>query len=236
MTSGDIHGSAAMTGACGCIREQGVNLLADTGARISRRISWSRGLCRTAIKTLMPFVVVVVAGCTVPLPRSEPLPPRAPPAVVVAPDVRPEVVPAPTQPRRERAEREVQPSAPQASTPPRSEVAPSRSSAAETLARASSDAVSAGDLRTGAAQLERALRIAPRDAELWLALAKVRFQQGDAAQAEQMGLRAVQLAPNQAQVKREAWEVIAAARELRGDRSGAEQAREAARALMSERV
>lgn len=179
----------------------------------------------------------VLAGCTLPMPRSEPPPRSPPPPMVMIPEARP-LPPVPEPPRRERLEREAPPQAPADTVAPSRSVEPppSRSSAVETLAQASSDAVAAGDLRTAAAQLERALRIAPRDAELWLALAKVRFRQGDAAQAEQMGLRAVQLAPTQPAVQREAWEVIAAARELRGDRAGAAQAREAARLLVRERA
>lgn len=185
---------------------------------------------------------LALAGCTLPMPRSEP-PPQSPPPtlppLVMVPEVRP--APQPLEaPRRERLEREApattQPPSDAAAPARGTESPPARSSAVETLAQASSEAVAAGDLRTAAAQLERALRIAPRDAELWLALAKVRFRQGDAVQAEQMGLRAVQLAPTQPAVQREAWEVIAAARELRGDRAGAAQAREAARLLVRERA
>ena len=52
-----------------------------------------------------------------------------------------------------------------------------------------------------AASLERAIRISPRDGQLYLELAKVRFQQGDSAQAAQMCKKAVALSNNSAQTK-----------------------------------
>ncbi|MCF7980694.1 MAG: tetratricopeptide repeat protein, partial [Pseudomonadales bacterium] len=50
-----------------------------------------------------------------------------------------------------------------------------------------------------AASLERAIRISPRNAELYLELAKVRQEQGNQGQAEQLCKKAVALS-NQATV------------------------------------
>jgi len=49
-----------------------------------------------------------------------------------------------------------------------------------------------------AASLERAIRISPRDATLYLELARVRSEQGNSAQAEQLCKKAVALSNNSA--------------------------------------
>lgn len=52
-----------------------------------------------------------------------------------------------------------------------------------------------------AASLERAIRIAPRDAELYLELAKIRFQQNNREQAEQLCRKAIALSDDGGYVK-----------------------------------
>ena len=86
----------------------------------------------------------------------------------------------------------------------------------------------AGRLSNAAATLERALRIEPRNPRLWSELARVRFQQRDYAQAESTALRSESWAGKDNLLRADNWRLIAAAREARGDRSGAQQAREAA--------
>lgn len=86
-------------------------------------------------------------------------------------------------------------------------------------------AMTAGDTDRAATLLERALRLEPRNATLWLALARVRDAEGDEAQAEQLALRAVREAGAQAALRRQAWSLIAQLRERRGDSAGADAAR-----------
>ena len=70
-----------------------------------------------------------------------------------------------------------------------------RNSAAVAL-QAQADAASrAGDFEQAAATLERAVRIVPADAELWLALARLRLQQGQNQQAFELARRAQSFAP-----------------------------------------
>lgn len=52
----------------------------------------------------------------------------------------------------------------------------------------------AGDTRTAAATLERAIRIEPDEPLYWLELGRIRMRQGNFAQAEQMGRKALSLA------------------------------------------
>lgn len=53
-----------------------------------------------------------------------------------------------------------------------------------------------GDLRAAGASLERALRIEPNNAALWLELAGLRFDEGDYRQAEALARKAASLAGN----------------------------------------
>lgn len=82
------------------------------------------------------------------------------------------------------------------------------------------EATAAGDLDDAAAAVERALRLAPEEPELWYRLAEVRFAQGDWAGAEAMALRAIDR--DRAGVwRRASWQLIAEARLRAGDREGA---------------
>lgn len=91
-----------------------------------------------------------------------------------------------------------------------------------------------GNIARAGQRLERALRIAPRDAGLWHRMAVVRFEQGRYQQAERMAQRSLQLDDGGASaLALENWRVIAAAREALGDAAGAAAAREEIRRLES---
>lgn len=53
----------------------------------------------------------------------------------------------------------------------------------------------AGDLAQASMTLERAIRIEPGHAALWLELAQVRLDEGNFSQAEQLARKAASLAP-----------------------------------------
>jgi len=86
----------------------------------------------------------------------------------------------------------------------------------------------AGKLATAAASLERALRIEPRNPRLWQELARVRLQQTQFVQAENMAARSNSYAASDNALRAENWRLIAQAREARGDADGARSARESA--------
>jgi|SRR5262252_7122744 tetratricopeptide (TPR) repeat protein len=86
----------------------------------------------------------------------------------------------------------------------------------------------AGRLANAAASLERALRIEPRNPRLWQELARVRMQQGDYVQAENVAARSNAWAGSDSALRAENWRLIAQAREARGDAAGAREALEAA--------
>jgi tetratricopeptide (TPR) repeat protein len=86
----------------------------------------------------------------------------------------------------------------------------------------------AGRLANAAAQLERALRIEPRNPRLWQELARVRLKQGDYAQVEGTAARSNSWARDDPLLRAENWRLIARSREARGDDAGAKAALETA--------
>ena len=90
-----------------------------------------------------------------------------------------------------------------------------------------------GDNDRAAGQLERALRIEPRNAVLWHNLAIVRYRQGNYAQAESVALRAESFSQDDTQLRLRNWRLIAAARQERGDLEGARAAREKVERIQS---
>lgn len=86
-----------------------------------------------------------------------------------------------------------------------------------------------GDLNGASSSLERAQRIAPREPQVLYRLAEVRLAQGDAAQAEQLAQRGLTYANGRPALQASLWNLIAQARDRRGDAAGAGQAREKAR-------
>lgn len=86
----------------------------------------------------------------------------------------------------------------------------------------------AGRLSNAAASLERALRIEPRNPRLWQELARVRFQQGNYAQAESLAARSNSWAGSDSALRADNWRLIAQARDARGDAAGARAALDAA--------
>lgn len=99
----------------------------------------------------------------------------------------------------------------------------------QALLRTAQQQQASGDLNGAAASLERAQRIAPREPQVLYRLAEVRLAQGDAAEAEQLAQRGLSFSSGHAALQAGLWDLIAEAREQRGDRDGAEQARTRAR-------
>ena len=91
------------------------------------------------------------------------------------------------------------------------------------------DQESRGDLGGASSSLERAMRIAPREPQVFYRLAQVRLAQGNAAQAEQMAQRGLSFAAGRPPLQAGLWELIAQAREQSGNAAGAAEARQRAR-------
>lgn len=89
-----------------------------------------------------------------------------------------------------------------------------------------------GDLGGASSSLERAMRIAPREPQVFYRLAQVRLAQDDAPQAEQVAQRGLSYASGRPALQAGLWELIAKAREQQGNRAGAAEARQRARVAL----
>jgi Flp pilus assembly protein TadD len=82
-----------------------------------------------------------------------------------------------------------------------------------------------------ASTLERALRIAPRNAELWHSLAVVRLQQQRWEMARNMAAKSNSLAAANRGLQAENWRVIANSHQAQGNQKAAQKAWQRARQL-----
>ena len=178
------------------------------------RQRWSMGGEGLAVRVLTVLLLTVMLGaCAVPASRPGRPPDTGAGAGVVAP------LPEAEGTRLPEAVPDPAPEAP-ATTP-----------AALALAAQSDQARAEGNLRLAGLQLERALRIAPRDAGLWNRLAQVRLEQQEFQQAERMADRSLQLGPADRALSLSNWRIIVRAREGMGDAEGARRALEEVRRL-----
>ena len=88
-----------------------------------------------------------------------------------------------------------------------------------------------GHASLAAATLERALRIAPRNAKLWQQLAQVRLEQQQWHLAENMAAKSNSFAGNDTQLQAENWKLIASANRAQGRTEAAQRAWSNYRAL-----
>lgn len=93
----------------------------------------------------------------------------------------------------------------------------------------------AGNAGLAANALERAIRIAPRDAGLRQQLAAVRLQEGDPVQAKSLARMAVVYAQGDPEIQAAAWEVIGRAEVVMGNRMEADLAFDEAQRLRGQR-
>lgn len=147
------------------------------------------------------IATAALAGCVLPPPYSPPPPPPvpvpvSPPPVETPPPVE-EPPPVPV----------VQP-APLPPAPPPVR-ARALNPAARTLVAQAQSQVTAGNYSGAAANLERALRIEPDSAQLWIEMGKVRQAEGNFAQAENMARKALSLATGDPRSQSAAWRLIA---------------------------
>jgi len=174
------------------------------------------------------FSVIAAAGLALaacaPLPTRQTLPPAPQQAKPAPPPAVPNVVVRPIQ-MPEIRDQPLQESAPEVIAPrePAPALRPASPAVVALMNRARLQA-DTGEMDQAAASLERALRIEPQNASLWLELAQIKLHQGNPSQAEQMALRAVRFAADD-RTEREAWGIVALARQSQGDAAGAAEAR-----------
>jgi len=108
-------------------------------------------------------------------------------------------------------------------------IEPSKQSAAVvTLLDSAQQYKQDGDLRSAQTSLQRAQRIAPRDPEVYYALANTHRDLEDYALAEQVALKGVSIVQGQPTQLQHFWTLIADIRSEAGNLSGAEKAKEMA--------
>lgn len=95
------------------------------------------------------------------------------------------------------------------------------------LARLHDDArqqLHSGQYPTAVSTLERALRIAPRDAGLWQSLAEVRLQQRRFEMARNLAAKSNSLAAGDKRLQAQNWRIIAQSHQAQGHQAAAQRA------------
>jgi Tfp pilus assembly protein PilF len=90
-----------------------------------------------------------------------------------------------------------------------------------------------GDLKTSTALLERALRIEPKNPNVWYQLADVRFRQQNYKLAESLAMKSNALSLGDPALQIRNWRLISIARLKRGDAEGSRQAKQKALSIKS---
>jgi tetratricopeptide (TPR) repeat protein len=104
------------------------------------------------------------------------------------------------------------PARPQRAAPREHTIGP----AARALVTQARAQAASGDYAVAAASIERALKIEPENPLLWIELGKVRQAQGNHAQAEMMGRKALAAAADDPKAQSAAWRLIAESQRARG--------------------
>ncbi len=152
-------------------------------------------------------LTLAVSACKLPNPYS---PPRQPqPVPGGAPNLPPAEPPPPAEPVPEP---EPLPE-PEPIPPPREY---QLGSASRSLVSQAHTQVASGNYVVAAGSIERALRIEPNNPLLWIELGKVRQAEGNYAQAENLGRKALSLATGDPRTQSSAWYLIAEALRARG--------------------
>lgn len=163
------------------------------------------------------LVAACLSGCVLSRPSA---PPGAPPPGE-SPGGTAQPAPLPGQPAPAPSER------PPAQGPRQFHLGP----AATALVTQAHAQAGGGDYGPAAATLERALRIEPDNPLLWIELGRVRLGEGNAAQADAMGRKAVALATGDPGAQAAAWRLIADSLRARGRNPEAAEADQRAAAL-----
>jgi hypothetical protein len=151
----------------------------------------------------MSALAAVIAACVAPV--YEPPPPP-----------RPVARPAPVPPPVDSGTAVVIPAPEPEPLPPPEPIPlpppPASAGATAALLQQGRQQAAAGNYEMATSSLERALRINPRDAELWCELGRVKLRQGDVAQAQNMAQRGLAVAGNDSGGRARCEAVLAEAR------------------------
>lgn len=138
-----------------------------------------------------------------------------------------EVTPVPPPPRPgpaiDIATSETSSSPPPAAEPAPAVAAPSSPVMRQLLAVADAD-LEAGRYGSAAAGLDRAMRLAPSDPQVWHDLARLRFAQGDYAQAKASAQRSIALPGAPSRLLAANWFLIAEIERIKGNQAASDAA------------
>ena len=155
-------------------------------------------------RALLALLLIGMAGCTTPQPSARyPVPAPYPPTAGTPPPAGPVETP-------QSGTATPRPGAPEPAAPK------PQASATLALQNESQAAAANGDLPRAIQILERAIRIAPDNAELWIELARLHLKEGNAAQAEQFARKALLFTGTNYNLEQQAWVIIADARRASG--------------------
>lgn len=164
---------------------------------------------------LLSAVLLGMVACT----TVQPYKAKTPEPVVASTPSQPKIPETETQP--------VTPSAPMEPAqplPPPTTRSYSLNAASRALVSQADAQRKAKNFPQAAATLERALRIEPNNPLLWLAYGELRMDEGNYAQAENMGRKAVASASGDPRTQSNAWRLIAESLRARNKNSEAQQA------------
>jgi len=113
-------------------------------------------------------------------------------------------------------------------TPVKEEITPTP--AAELLTDAE-QSLQGGDYSRAELQLERALRMDPRNGQVWYLMARIRYGQEDYGQTVQFCLKSITLAGHDRTLKRQNWMLLEKAYTMLGESAKAEEARHKATSI-----
>jgi tetratricopeptide (TPR) repeat protein len=91
--------------------------------------------------------------------------------------------------------------------------------------------LAAKNYAVAAGSIERALRIEPDNALLWIELAKVRQAEGNYVQAENLARKAISMATQAPRAQSQAWQLVADTYRARGKNIEAQEAEAKAKSL-----
>jgi len=158
--------------------------------------------------TLLLALMLIVSACKLPNPYSPPSQPQPVPGR--GPTLPPEQEPQPPAEPAPAPE-----PVPEPSTPP-----PTREyqlgTASRSLVNQAHAQMQSGNFAVAAGSIERALRIEPNNPLLWIELGRVRHAEGNYAQAENLGRKALSLATGDPRAQSSAWYLIADSLRARG--------------------
>jgi tetratricopeptide (TPR) repeat protein len=173
----------------------------------------------TNYRYALPFFFLGLAACSPIAPRPPEVPVAQPPEIV-KPGTPHAAKPTDPVEQRPASPPSVKPSQPPKPAAP----APATAPAVIALMREAEASSASGSLDEAAATLERAIRIQPRNAQLWHKLAEIRLKQYQPGLAEDLAKKSNVLAKDDGELARQNWAIIADARRKKGDQQGAAEA------------